>query len=252
MVGAERALSLTALGHTRTEQRSNEATEQRVISQAISPNSHAARQQRAGECNSSWRQPHRSKLVRCTTVQFAPRSLIVDSVVVSVQIIVLDATIGTLEELAFASGRSGRAPAPGSLRPASSLYPPRLAWIGLKRSKTYVPDVLSDSGADRLSIENEPGVTALATPLRSDAGPVYLADDGRFYCTHGNSFEIRQMPKPTRKNAPRLLESPIKKQKTTRRRFEIKSCGCKLVLPNRPSFPELPLTSNHELSESSD
>ena len=113
-------------------------------------------------------------------------------------------------------------------------------------------DVLSGNGADRMSIENEPDVTALATPLCSDAGPIYLADDGRFLCSHGNPFEIRQMPTPTRKNACKVLDSPIKKQKPICRRFEIKLCGCKLVLPNRPSFPELPLTSTVDLSESSD
>jgi hypothetical protein len=113
-------------------------------------------------------------------------------------------------------------------------------------------DVLSDNGADRMSIANEPDVTALATPLCCDEGPIYLANDGRFFCSHGKPFEIRQMPKPTRRNAYRVLDSPIKKQKPIRRRFEIKSCGCKLVLPNRPSFPEVPLTPNTDLSESID
>lgn len=113
-------------------------------------------------------------------------------------------------------------------------------------------DVMNESCSDWLQIESEPSVAALATPLRSDAGPIYLADDGRFFCSHGNPFEIRKMPIPTRKNAPKVLDSPIKKQKTIRRRFEIKSCGCKLVLPNRPSFPEVPLSSNADLSESTD
>lgn len=119
------------------------------------------------------------------------------------------------------------------------------------RPASYV-DLLNQSGADRLNIENEPSVTALATPMRSDAGPIYLADNGRFYCSHGNQFVIREMPAPTRKNAPKQMDSPIKKQKTIRRRFEIMSCGCKLVFPNRPSFPELPLASNVVMSESSD
>lgn len=110
-------------------------------------------------------------------------------------------------------------------------------------------DVLSENGADEMSIENEPGVTALATPLCSDAGPIYLAGDGRFFCSHGNQFEILQMPNPTRKNAHTVLYSPIKKQRSVPRRFEIKSCGCKLVLPNRPSFPEVPLAPNTDLSE---
>ena len=77
----------------------------------------------------------------------------------------------------------------------------------------------------------------LQTPLRCDSGPITLSEDGRFFCGHGNEFVIYEMP-------VHRIKTPSSSicKKSIRRRFEIGGCGCKLVLPNRSSFPELPLS----------
>jgi hypothetical protein len=87
-------------------------------------------------------------------------------------------------------------------------------------------------------------VVALATPLRCESGPVFLADDGRFFCGHGSEFIVKALPTARKQARVKPTETPIRKpQRTIRRRFHTKTCQCRLVLPNRTTFPELPFVS---------
>ena len=84
----------------------------------------------------------------------------------------------------------------------------------------------------------------MATPLRCESGPVFLSNDGRFFCTHGRPFVIKQVPSARKPSARNPLmshpETPIAKKRTIRRRFGTRTCGCHMAMPNRTSFPELP------------
>lgn len=112
--------------------------------------------------------------------------------------------------------------------------------------------VLQAGDADRLVCKPELGVEALATPLRCEAGPVFLASDGRFFCGHGNEFVVKALP-TARKGAARAAvpgtDTPTsikKQQRTIRRRYQTKgsACTCQLTLPNRTTFPELPFVTD--------
>jgi len=108
-------------------------------------------------------------------------------------------------------------------------------------------ELLKASSAERLQrLESDPSVEALATPLRCESGPVYLGNDGRFFCSHGNEFVVKELP-TARKQAcvprPDSTTTPIKKHRSIRRRFRTMACDCVLVLPNRTTFPELPFVT---------
>ena len=104
-------------------------------------------------------------------------------------------------------------------------------------------ELLQEMEVERLEMSGTgDAVNALATPLRCESGPVFLADDGRFFCGHGNEFVVKALP--TARKHVKPTETPIKKpQRTIRRRFQTKACQCHLVLPNRTTFPELPFVS---------
>lgn len=108
-------------------------------------------------------------------------------------------------------------------------------------------ELLQDAGARRLEPETRPQVTALATPLRCESGPIYLSDDGRFFCGHGSEFVVKALPTARKQVHVNPAETPIKKPRlTVRRRFQTKACRCHLALPNRATFPELPLVTERQ------
>ena len=96
-------------------------------------------------------------------------------------------------------------------------------------------DLLSQEGAERLDLPNQ-RVVALATTLHCEHGRVFLSEHGRFLCPHGNPFETPAL------DAPKQHESPVKKA-GGRGRFTTNDCACQLALPNRGSFPDLPLAT---------
>ena len=104
--------------------------------------------------------------------------------------------------------------------------------------------LLQDTGARCLEVEGDPAVVALATPLRCESGPVFLGDDGRFFCGHGNEFIVKAIPRARKQAHVNPTDTLVKKpQHTIRRRFQSRTCDCRLVLPNRTTFPELPLVT---------
>ena len=108
-------------------------------------------------------------------------------------------------------------------------------------------ELLQDSDAERLEMKSDSTVVALATPLRCKSGPVYLGSDGRFFCGHGSEFVVKALPSARKQACVDATDTPIKKpHRTIRRRFQTKICRCHLVLPNRATFPELPLVTERE------
>lgn len=108
------------------------------------------------------------------------------------------------------------------------------------KPKSYF-DLLQASSAAQLKVKTDASVEALATPLHSKSGPIFLANDGRFYCSHGHAFNLKEMPTARKEVASTSTGAPIKKRRTIRRRLHTKACDCLLVLPNRITFPEVPL-----------
>ena len=107
-------------------------------------------------------------------------------------------------------------------------------------------ELLQDANSERLEMENDSAVVALATPLRCESGPVFLSDDGRFFCGHGSEFIVKALPTARKQARVDPADTPIKKpHRTIRRRFQTK-CACRLVLPNRMTFPELPLVTEQQ------
>ena len=103
-------------------------------------------------------------------------------------------------------------------------------------------NILCTAGAELVVLESTPSLEARATPLRCESGPVALSQDGRFFCGHGHEFVVKQLPTARNQKPPPPNAAPIKKkQRTIRRRFRTQACECRLALPNRSSFPELPL-----------
>ena len=122
---------------------------------------------------------------------------------------------------------------------------------GLDRSvKAVLPpqpssyyELLCTATTERVNVDGEPNLAAIATPLLCESGPVALAEDGRFFCGHGHSFVVKRLPTARGQNAPPArTDTAIKKKQVGRRRYATKECGCRLVLPNRAAFPELPFT----------
>jgi len=107
-------------------------------------------------------------------------------------------------------------------------------------------EMLEAASAERLAIDGDPTVEALATPLRCESGPIFLANDGRFFCGHGNKFVVKTMPTARKKQTSVTpTDTPITKHthRVVRRRFHTKGCKCLLTLPNRSTFPELPFVT---------
>ena len=120
--------------------------------------------------------------------------------------------------------------------------------VGAETEQLLKPyELLQDSNAERLEMKSDSTVVALATPLRCETGPVYLGSDGRFFCGHGSEFVVKALPSARKQACVNPTETPIKKpHRTIRRRFQTKICRCHLVLPNRATFPELPLVTERE------
>ena len=113
-------------------------------------------------------------------------------------------------------------------------------------------ELLCAADAEQLPLVSEPSRELRATPMRCESGPIFLSNDGRFFCNHGNQFAVKKLP-TARTHAPKsttpTTESPIKKQSTIRRRFRAMGCDCKMAMPNRASFPELPFAAVERGSE---
>jgi len=92
--------------------------------------------------------------------------------------------------------------------------------------------------AARVVIPGASTVHAYETPLRCESGAVALSSSGDFHCAHGHLFVIKRMPL-ARSRVIGKFDST--KKQAVRRRFTTGKCPCLLVLPNRPSFPEVPL-----------
>jgi hypothetical protein len=86
---------------------------------------------------------------------------------------------------------------------------------------------------------------AYSTPLACESGHVFLGKSGKFYCGHGHFFNVNRDFCIGRKRKAGVTTS--KGRKTLR--FRGHRCGCLLVLPNRLSFPEIPLTDPVENAE---
>jgi hypothetical protein len=78
---------------------------------------------------------------------------------------------------------------------------------------------------------------AFSTPLACESGNVFLGKSGQFYCGHGHAFTVNRDFCIGRKRKAGVATSTGRKTL----RFRGHRCGCLLVLPNRLSFPEVPL-----------
>lgn len=105
-------------------------------------------------------------------------------------------------------------------------------------------DLLRTTDAAPFTAKNDSALVAYATPLQCETGAVFLSQDGSFYCGHGTKFAVSKAAMTQmHQQRPALLDGRIRKQDRVKRRFVAKACGCKMVMPNRLAFPELPLVS---------
>jgi len=75
------------------------------------------------------------------------------------------------------------------------------------------------------------------TPLQTESGNVVLTRGGKWHCPHGSDFEAK-VPESSRSARERGV---VRGSASLKRRFRIKTCGCTLVLPNKNTFPEVPI-----------